>query len=252
MIYQLSGILLGPVLLAQGHYVRRTTPRLPEAAGPRSGQLGGSGQALRLLLVGDSAAAGVGVASQEEALLGQLVAGLAPLRPLHWRLLASSGDTSAQLLARLASESADAADADAVVVSIGVNDVLAATGRGRWRNNLAEIIRLLRERFAAKHIYFSALPPMHAFPALPQPLRWWLGLRARQLNAELRQLVEPLADCSYVQVPYTLHPAAIAEDGFHPGEAAYREWARHLSEQIEHRHKNSIETVLRHCKTSRA
>lgn len=230
MIYPLSGILLGPVLLAQGRYVRRTTPRLPEAAGQRSGQMGDSGQALRLLLVGDSAAAGVGVARQEEALLGQLVAGLAPLRPLHWRLLARSGDTSAQLLARLASERADAADA--VVVSIGVNDVLAATGRGRWRSNISEIIRLLCERFAAKHIYFSALPPMHAFPALPQPLRWWLGLRARQLNTELRQLVEPLAGCSYVQVPYTLHPAAIAEDGFHPGEAAYREWARHLINDV--------------------
>ena len=88
MIYPLSGLLLGPVLLAQGRYVRGTTPRLPEAAGPRSGQMGDSGQALRLLLVGDSAAAGVGVARQEQALLGQLVAGLAPLRPLHWRLLA--------------------------------------------------------------------------------------------------------------------------------------------------------------------
>ena len=45
--------------------------RLPEAEGPRAGSAG-EGPALRLLILGDSSAAGVGTTHQEEALLGQM------------------------------------------------------------------------------------------------------------------------------------------------------------------------------------
>ena len=66
MGYHFTTIGLGPVLLAQGHYVRRVTPRLPEPEGLRQG-VEGSGPPLRLLILGDSSAAGVGVATQAEA-----------------------------------------------------------------------------------------------------------------------------------------------------------------------------------------
>ena len=72
----LPALALSPLLLAQGVYVRRVTPRLPEAPGSRSGVAGG-GPSLKLLILGDSAAAGVGAASQDEALAGQLAVALA-------------------------------------------------------------------------------------------------------------------------------------------------------------------------------
>ena len=50
---------LAPLLVAQALRTRRVTPRLPEAAGERSGTQG-EGPRLRLLVLGDSAAAGVG------------------------------------------------------------------------------------------------------------------------------------------------------------------------------------------------
>ncbi|MET3217482.1 UNVERIFIED_ORG: hypothetical protein ABIC48_005266 [Burkholderia territorii] len=56
MGYPFAIAALGPLLFAQGRYVRRVTPRLPEAAGPRDGVAGG-GPPLRVLAVGDSAAA---------------------------------------------------------------------------------------------------------------------------------------------------------------------------------------------------
>ena len=73
--------LLGPVLLWQGARVRATALRLPEAAGERLQ----SGGALRLLIVGDSSAAGVGAAHQDEALAGCLARTLAArlARPRH-------------------------------------------------------------------------------------------------------------------------------------------------------------------------
>jgi hypothetical protein len=68
-------LALAPILLCQGKYVRRVTPKLPEADGPRFGEAG-VGKPLRLLVLGDSAAAGVGVNTQQEALAGHLVKGL--------------------------------------------------------------------------------------------------------------------------------------------------------------------------------
>ena len=89
---------LGPVLLAQGRRVRRETPVLPEPAGPREGATG-EGAPLRVLVVGDSAGAGVGAASQDEALTGRIVAGLADRFRVEWRLVARTGATTASTLA---------------------------------------------------------------------------------------------------------------------------------------------------------
>src|SRR5882757_272104 len=103
MGYQFATIGLGPVLLAQGRYVRRVTPRLPEPEGLRQG-IEGSGPLLRLLILGDSSAAGVGVATQAEALSGRLVAALATTFRVSWKLVATSGLTSAEVLKLLEAE----------------------------------------------------------------------------------------------------------------------------------------------------
>lgn len=60
-------LALAPVLLHQGRTVRRTALWLPEPAGPRQGVAGGGEPRLRLLVVGDSSAAGVGLQHQSQA-----------------------------------------------------------------------------------------------------------------------------------------------------------------------------------------
>ena len=113
-------LLLGPLLLWQGRRVRATALRLPEAAGPRTAE----GSALRLLIVGDSSAAGVGAAHQDEALAGRLAQALAARlgRPVGWQLVATSGHSSEQALAALAAT--ELAPADVLVTALGVNDVV--------------------------------------------------------------------------------------------------------------------------------
>ena len=85
-------LLLSPLLVTQAVRTRRRAPALPVAAGPRSGQVGEVGQkpALRLLIVGDSSAAGVGVPTQDLALAGQLTRTLAQQAAVavHWQLVA--------------------------------------------------------------------------------------------------------------------------------------------------------------------
>src|SRR4029453_9152114 len=121
MGYEMTRFALGPVFAFQGRYVRRVTPRLPEAPGPRAGTLG-AGSELRLLVLGDSAAAGVGAPSQDEALCGRLTTELAQSFRVSWALVARSGATTAGTTRPLVRS--PAARFEVAVVSLGGNDVI--------------------------------------------------------------------------------------------------------------------------------
>lgn len=60
-----------PVVVLQGRRVRRRVDRLPDAEGT-SGQVGSGGDVLRIVVVGDSVAAGVGVADHRDSMAGQI------------------------------------------------------------------------------------------------------------------------------------------------------------------------------------
>jgi lysophospholipase L1-like esterase len=226
----LATAALGPLLLLQGLHVRRVTPRLPEPPGPRTGR-SGQGAPLRLLVAGDSAAAGVGAASQDEAVTGRLVAELSARRSLYWRLEARSGYTTADAHAHLAALPEDRFDV--VVLSLGVNDVTRGIGRAHWLARQTALADLLQARFAPRAVLFTALPPMHLFPALPQPLRWYLGARARDFNAALADWLPHRQGCHLVAPDFQPDQAHIASDGFHPGPAAYTAWATQVARDID-------------------
>lgn len=236
MLKPLFNILLLPVILLQGMYVKKVTPRLPEARGERSGFTSASQQMseeISILIIGDSAAAGVGVDHQDQALLGHIIKNL-PEKNLRWQLLACTGDTSAQLLQRASAFHQLDKDRDFhhVVISVGVNDVTGSTSVKRWKDNLTRLIHQLEHDFNSQKIYFSALPPMHSFPALPQPLRWFLGRRAKVLNKVLKQVANKHNHCVMVEAAFPLSPEFIADDGFHPGAAAYQIWGSHVAQLV--------------------
>jgi lysophospholipase L1-like esterase len=230
MIYHLLTFLLAPLFMVQGLYVRRVTPKLPEPLGARSG-INGSGPRMSVLVVGDSAAAGVGVNTQDEALVGRLVKILSSTHQVSWKLHALTGINSAEVLVRLESEPKKAFDS--VVVSVGVNDVTGRTGSEAWAMNLQKIINIIRNKFDAQFVFISCIPPMHAFPALPQPLRWWLGVRAKNLNVIMKKVTETNDKCFLVCAPFPIDNHYIAADGFHPGEAAYQLWGNYVAELIQ-------------------
>jgi len=220
--FHLLTIALAPLLAWQGRRVRREALRLPEAGGARTGETG-EGPRLRLLLLGDSSAAGVGVADQADALAGRLVALLAAEHRVHWRLEAGTGDRLADLLARLDTLACE--DFDAVVMAIGVND---ATGRTRsiaWIDGLRRLLAELRARFGAPLVVFCAIPPMQVFPALPRPLAGWLGMAAARLNAASRTVLAQESRARFVSFDFDPDPRWMCEDGFHPSAAGYRRWA---------------------------
>lgn len=212
-----------PLYLAQAAMTIARTERLPEAAGPRAG-VTGQGAALRLLVLGDSSAAGVGVAHQADALVGQILRHLTGHRRVEWELRARSGATSARAMALLRGAGA----CDVAVLALGVNDVLRETRMGRFATAQEALLRALRDQHGARVILVSAVPPLGLFPAFPEPWRSHLGQRAERLDSLLRRVC---ATHGAQHVPFDMvpRPGLLARDGFHPGAPLYAEWGRRMA-----------------------
>jgi lysophospholipase L1-like esterase len=227
-------LTLSPLLVAQAALTRARMPVLPEAAGPREGLAGARrpGAPLRLLITGDSSAAGVGVAHQKQALAGHLTADLSARlgRPVAWRLLARSGLSTAECLSML--EAADPWHADVAVAVLGVNDVVSQVPSHRAVVHRDALANHLRNRFGVRQVVFMPLPPVHQFPGLPQPLRWIAGADARRHDAAMADWARSRPDVSHLDVDLALNSEVMADDGFHPGEPVYRICGVALAEHV--------------------
>jgi lysophospholipase L1-like esterase len=227
---QILRLPLLPLLIAQGMVVRRKALRLPEPEGPRQGRLG-SGPFLRLLIAGDSSAAGVGASDQTQALAGQLAQRLAQGHTVHWQLEATTGHRTADTLRRISQ--LPARPFDVAILALGVNDVTGAVSQGRFAQQQQQLASLLKDRFSVRHILVSGVPHMEHFPALPQPLAWVLGQQARRLDHRLARLSTQIDGFHHLPFDLPSDPHFAAGDGYHPNPKAYSFWAERLAHEIE-------------------
>ena len=224
-------LMLAPLLVAQSLRTRGRMPRLPEALGRRQGSLG-RGPLLRLLITGDSSAAGVGVQHQRDAMAGQLPTMLAEAcqARVAWRLLAQSGLNTLQTLQLLQRETVP--HADLVVVITGVNDVVEQVPSHHAVLAREALANHCRNALGVHHVVFAPLPPVHQMHGLPQPLRWVAGADARRHDQAMKRWAATRSDVSRVEIPMQLNRGVLASDGFHPGEPVYRQSAAAIAEHI--------------------
>jgi lysophospholipase L1-like esterase len=228
-------IALGPVLLAQARWLRATALRLPEAAGPRSGLEGEGVESvapLRILIVGDSSAAGVGVEEQAHALAQPLARLLAAAtgRRVAWKLVAKSGVNTREALDLLMRS--DVGPADYLVTALGTNDVTSQRKPDRFLRDYIALFEHLRERTGAIGIVVTGLPPLRILPAAPHPLRWYLGRYALRLDRLLQRWVELHWARRYVSLEWAANPDEMASDRYHPGPGQDRRWAELVCAEI--------------------
>jgi lysophospholipase L1-like esterase len=217
-----------PLLLLQGRHLDRRIVRLLPAQGPRQGLFDGEGEPLRLLTVGESTAVGVGVDKIEQAVVyhfarlmnahsGRAVAWEAAGRP---GATVSVGHT--HVLPHIAS-----GPRDIVLLLFGANDVLERRHAHAFVQDVTRLIEDLRGRVGNAAILVSSVPPLGTFPALPQPLRAYLGAWSRWLDITLAKLNLPGVHYAPVRIP--MLPDLFASDGFHPGPQGYHIWAETLA-----------------------
>lgn len=225
-----------PLLISQGAWAARRTPRLPPAAGPREGIAGDSGHGPErvMLAIGDSIIAGVGVGGTEEALPARLAVALAARGRcrVRWRAHGRNGARSGWLMK--ATDAAVGGDfvPDLVVVSNGINDVTTLGAEAKVLARLTTAVEALERRFPEALIAQLALPPLGVFPALPRPLRPVLGRRADRIDRALEDWLAPRPRSHWLAFESLPRPEQFARDGYHPAAAAVADWAESLAGQL--------------------
>lgn len=257
-------VLFAPVYLYQGHKIKRDTVRLPEPNGERHGQVQlnnatdstantskDTQQMLNLMVVGDSAAAGVGSQTQQEALVGNLIPILTQqpiiqnaFHTLNWSLQATTGHTSFDILRRLYVLPAPSQPIDVMVLSVGVNDTTSNVSVHQWQQQIENIIAIAQRKFGVRELIFLSLPPMAQMPAIPAPLNNFVGAKASILDNTLQQICAAHDSVTYMATDFARMidehsngtPIDIrvmfASDGFHPSSLMYGYWAQQLAELI--------------------
>jgi lysophospholipase L1-like esterase len=188
----------------------------------------GASPQIRLAVFGDSTAAGVGPEHHRDALAGQLAGALArrPGRQVSWRAVARSGATSRTARDLVPGLVAGGWRPDMVVVLVGFNDLKNLRPLRDWDPDVGALLAAIGEVTGRDRVIVSGMAPVSRFPALPQPMRAVMALRARAMDHTLRRL----AGEGYVPVSAQIIGSGFfAGDGFHPSSQGYRAWAGHLA-----------------------
>jgi lysophospholipase L1-like esterase len=218
-------IPVAPVIFAQGKRLRRVTPILPDAALPWVGSLAGPNP-LRLLVLGDSTAVGVGTDTQENGLPGNLARELQARwnRGVEWTAVGESGATARDIVERFLAE-ATTDSYDFVFLTVGSNDALKLRSRGAFGRDIRLILTALRAASPEAVLMMSSLPAFYRFELLPNPLRRNLYLHSRSLEAEARAVVAGFEKAIMTPKPPPYTDGFFASDLFHPSGQGYRDWA---------------------------
>jgi lysophospholipase L1-like esterase len=217
---------LFPVLFSQAFTLRRHAMNFVPPVGPPAGRIG-RGEPLHFLAIGDSIVAGVGARRIEQSTVGQVARFMSGrlAREINWHAAGKIGASARGVRVYVVPELPPQAF-DAILVSVGVNDVLKLERSGRYRRQLLKLLRELRRHSPDAVIACLGLPPLDEFPKLRRPLRWIVGLRVRRFDQVAREALERVPDIVHIPVRFSPRPEMFADDGLHPSETSQRRLAK--------------------------
>lgn len=211
-------------------WVWAMVPRLVAPPVP-AGVAAGPGPELRLLGIGDSIIAGIGVEAQSQSLVAQVAARLAGAgRAVRWESAGVSGATAAMLDGLL--EARGGPPPDLLLLSCGVNDVVRGRSAAELSASLAGFYRKAQARWPEVRIVHAGIPPLESFPALHGPLGRLLGKHGMSCIQTARHATIA-AGAVYADFPRDVDAARFARDGFHPNAAGCAAWAVAVARTIE-------------------
>lgn len=232
----LAGAAAAGLLLAEMHLARRTVttngydPHVPNADG-----LYGAGFAtrdrapLRLVMLGDSTAAGQGVHRSGQTPGALLASGLAAVaeQPVRLRVVAVPGATSDDLDRQVSEAVAwDHGPPDVCVIMVGANDVTSRTPATRSVRCLASAVRRLRT--AGAEVVVGTCPDLGTIEPIQQPLRWLARRTSRQLAAAqtigaVEQGGRTVSLGDLLGPEFAAHPRELfGPDAYHPSAEGYQ------------------------------
>jgi lysophospholipase L1-like esterase len=223
---------LFPVFFSQAFALRRHALQLSPAVGPPEGRIG-RGKPLHFLAIGDSIIAGVGARRIERSTVGHVARFMSGRlsREINWRAVGVIG-ASARRVRRDVIPVLPQQHFDAILLSVGVNDVLKLERSGRFRRQLLKLLRDLQKHSPHAVIAYLGLPPLHEFPKLRRPLRWIVGYRVRRFDAVAREALTRHPNVVHIPMTYSPRSHMFSDDGLHPSESSQRRLAKLIAGEL--------------------
>ncbi|HVM00239.1 MAG TPA: SGNH/GDSL hydrolase family protein [Egibacteraceae bacterium] len=199
----------------------------------------GSGPPLRLVVLGDSTAAGVGSPTIEgslPALIAERVAG-ALHRSVDVVGHGVSGARTADILDEQVPLLTDT-PADVLVISVGSNDVTHVTPPWTLARRTTELLTAAREAVPGTPVVLAGIPLFEGTPRLPVPLRWIVIAYARPLRNAQRTAALEVPGVRYADIARDASPRfrgvpdAMSADGYHPSPVGYGFWADAIAAEV--------------------
>ncbi len=243
-------IPLLPIMYFQGKRIYKSVPKLPEAIGPygeTSASITKGG--LKVITIGESTIAGVGVDTHENGFTGSLARQLSEKlnKKVSWNVYAKSGYTAEKISEKILPLIKET-KVDLIVIGLGGNDAFKLHSIQKWRNDITRLIAELQEKYRDTPIVFTNMPPIKAFPAFTSTIKFVMGNLVRLFGKELEQIAALKKGVYYNSIEVKLTDwlkqmdlesdiTSFFSDGVHPSPLAYQTWgadmARFIADTVE-------------------
>ncbi|EAR24489.1 GDSL-like Lipase/Acylhydrolase domain protein [marine actinobacterium PHSC20C1] len=194
--------------------------------GPPEGEVAGRHPA-RILFVGDIAASsynvlnhGLGVASQTSRYVAR-----EHNIGCSWTTISETEMTMSRAANAVHTMELKA---DAVIVIVGVPDVLLGTTQYEWTKSLERIVTAVRQSATPEcPVIVAAIPPMHRFRAMPKFVQRILALQIQRLNRASAAVASAHPGVTYSSFPSLATAGMFIEDAFN-WRAVHSHWGKQL------------------------
>ena len=230
-----------PLLILQGKYVRRNIPSLPEAIEPTGAVIRDSEKVIRVIGIGESTMAGVGVKTHADGFIGAFTRHLATNKQMNvdWKVYAKNGMQVRKVEHRLLQNISEQ-DADIVIVALGANDAFNLRSPKYFEIDINRLIDRLQSRFPTSPIVFTNMPPIHMFPAFPRFMRWVMSGFVDLYRRVLVRIVNDFPNVFFnderielatwsERYEVDVEPAKLFSDGVHPSHLTYALWGQDMA-----------------------
>ena len=239
-------IPLLPLMYFQGKRIQARMPKLPEAEGIE-GQCESklkTTNCLKLITIGESTIAGVGVKTHEEGLTGTIANELSRLYDLNisWKVYARSGYTASRVEKKLIPRITER-QVDLIIIGLGGNDAFTLNRPSKWTTQIRSLITSIKLRFPEAIIVFCNMPPIKEFPAFTSLIKFTVGNLVEILGEELQKTVNEYENTFYFGEKITLkgwinkfqlnvNKGDFFSDGVHPSKLTYQTWAKAIAIEL--------------------
>ena len=107
----------------------------------------------------------------------------------------------------------------------------------RWREDMTELIGIMRERNPDAVIFISNCPMIIYTSAIPPPSKQLLWQLSQLHDANIKEFTRDMDRVFYYPQPVDVRLEGFFADGIHPSEQGYDDWAAAMIKYFSQHHK---------------